>query len=190
MKDYYLILGVSREATTRQIRRAFRRRVKELHPDVGGPTADAAAFRDVTEAYETLGRPERRRSYDALLARRESPPPPPPRRARPARARPHGAGLEIALEVVLSPREARRGGVFPLRLPVGLPCGACGGRGGYAGVCPRCGGWGFRETRLAFDLVLPPGVPTVARLRCALDAWGVPGARLTILLRTAPGVPD
>ncbi len=186
MKDYYLILGVSRGATTRQIRRAFRRRVKELHPDVGGPTADSAAFREVAEAYATLGRPERRRSYDALLARRESPPPPPPRRRRTA----HGAAREIALEVVLSPREAREGGVFSLVVPLRGPCDACGGWGGFLGVCPRCGGWGECETRLAFDLVVPPGAPAASRLECPLDAWGVPGARLTIFLRTAPGVPD
>ncbi len=189
MKDYYLILGVSREATARQIRRAFRRRVKELHPDAGGPHADAAAFREVAEAYETLGRAERRRAYDALLARREAPSPP-RRRSRSARPRPFGADREIALEVLLSPREARRGGVFPLQLAVGAPCAACGEGGFFFGICPFCDGRGESEAWLAFDLIVPPGLPAGARLQVPLDSWGIPGARLTIVVRTAPGVPD
>lgn len=64
-KDYYAILGVSRDATQEEIKRAFRRLARETHPDAnpGDPDAEAR-FREVAEAYEVLSDPERRRRYD------------------------------------------------------------------------------------------------------------------------------
>ena len=57
-KDYYAILGVSSDATTRQIKTAYRKLAKTSHPDacVGDPDA-AGRFRLITEAYETFVRP-------------------------------------------------------------------------------------------------------------------------------------
>lgn len=64
-KDYYADLGVSRDATTEEIKRAFRRVARESHPDAnpGDPAAEAR-FRHAAEAYEVLSNPDRRRSYD------------------------------------------------------------------------------------------------------------------------------
>lgn len=186
MKDYYLILGVPRGATPREIRQAYRRRVKELHPDAVGAAGDTAAFCEVTEAYETLARPERRRAYDALLAGRNCR----PRARRPPAAAAPGFGLDLAVEVWLSPREARRGGVFPLRLPVTGPCPFCEGFPPLAGFCAACAGSGLRETVLEMDLVVPPGAASSARLAFSLSPWGFPGGRLAVFLRTDPRVPD
>ncbi len=65
MKNYYEILGVSREATPEEIKRAFRRLARETHPDANpdDPTADAR-FREVAEAYEALSDPDKRARYD------------------------------------------------------------------------------------------------------------------------------
>ncbi|MEJ5359603.1 MAG: DnaJ domain-containing protein [Desulfobacterales bacterium] len=186
MKDYYLILGVPRGASPREIRQAYRRRVKELHPDAAGGACDTAAFCEVTEAYETLARPERRRAYDALLAGRPSRP---QARRTPVAATAAG-GLDLAVEVLLSPREARRGGVFPLRLPVAGPCPFCEGMPPFPGFCPGCAGAGFREAVLEVDLVVPPGAAASARLAFDLAPWGFPGGRLAVFLRTDPRVPD
>src|SRR5919109_1865835 len=63
-RDYYEVLGVSREASEPEIKRAFRARARELHPDVSqAPDADGR-FREVAEAYEVLSDPERRATYD------------------------------------------------------------------------------------------------------------------------------
>lgn len=64
--NYYQILGVPADATPRQIRAAFRRRAREVHPDVSG--RDSEAFLQLFEAYSVLGHPERRRQYDRQLA--------------------------------------------------------------------------------------------------------------------------
>ncbi len=61
-KNYYLILGITQDASREDIRTAFRRRAMELHPDRSG--MESGPFREVQEAYSVLGDPERRRRYD------------------------------------------------------------------------------------------------------------------------------
>ena len=61
-KDYYLILRLTPEATTEEIRSAYRRRAIELHPDLSGFTSDP--FLELQEAYYVLSDPMRRASYD------------------------------------------------------------------------------------------------------------------------------
>ncbi|WP_329005093.1 J domain-containing protein [Kribbella sp. NBC_00709] len=84
MSDHYEVLNVERTATTAEIKSAYRRLVRQVHPDQGG---NAALFRLVQEAWTTLGDPAKRAAYDRNLAAASAPPEPPryepPRREPP-----------------------------------------------------------------------------------------------------------
>jgi molecular chaperone DnaJ len=64
-RDYYEVLGVSRDASDTEIKKAFRGLARELHPDVTGHDPEAEArFKEAAEAYEVLSDAEQRRTYD------------------------------------------------------------------------------------------------------------------------------
>jgi molecular chaperone DnaJ len=65
-RDYYDVLGVSRDAGESEVKKAFRALARELHPDVNDHDPEAEEkFKAAAEAYEVLSDPERRRTYDA-----------------------------------------------------------------------------------------------------------------------------
>lgn len=63
--DYYRILGVTEQADEEQVKQAYRKLAKKYHPDLnpGNPEAEAK-FKDIVEAYETLGDVKKRKGYD------------------------------------------------------------------------------------------------------------------------------
>jgi curved DNA-binding protein CbpA len=65
-KDYYRLLGVRPDATVLLIKKAYRKLAKQYHPDVNHSPDAADRFREITEAYDTLTDPDRRRRYDRL----------------------------------------------------------------------------------------------------------------------------
>lgn len=68
-KDYYKILGVNKSATQKEIKSAYRKLAKVNHPDVNPDDPEAQErFKDINEAYQVLGDPEKRKKYDQLGA--------------------------------------------------------------------------------------------------------------------------
>lgn len=66
-RDYYEVLGVPRTASQKEIKAAFRRLARKHHPDVNPDHPDAVStFKEINEAHEVLGDPEKRRKYDEL----------------------------------------------------------------------------------------------------------------------------
>src|SRR2546425_3689895 len=65
-KDYYRILGVDRKADDKTIKSAYRRLARKHHPDVAKTKDATERFKEISEAYEVLSDPEKRRRYDSL----------------------------------------------------------------------------------------------------------------------------
>ena len=162
-RDYYELLGVPREATEAEIKRAFRALARELHPDVSSEPDAERRFREVAEAFEVLSDPERRATYDrfghAGLQRGGFRPYADfgtiadvfsvffgedllggASRARPARGGDVQAIVEIELE------EAFSGATIGVPLEVAVACERCSGTGAEPGTgtrtCPTCSGAG------------------------------------------------
>jgi molecular chaperone DnaJ len=163
-RDYYELLGVARDASEGEIKRAFRRLARELHPDVSeAPDADER-FREVVEAYEVLSKSETRELYDRYgHAGLRSGGFEPGHvdfgsladlfsaffgdeilggRGRGGRAR--GADLAAIIEIDLI--EAASGATREVPFEAAVACGRCGGDGAEPGseisACPTCNGTG------------------------------------------------
>jgi len=219
-RNHYILLGIDRCADVSQIKHAYRRIAKQLHPDRRVPSADAERFLEVKEAYETLADADRRRRYDDELTRRESSPrlskmPPIVRdRCRPyaewaqreslvdeffegwlpgfyPRPRRHGFEKDIYLEVILSSRESRDGGLFPVRFPVVEPCPQCHRTGILEPFfCPVCSARGCVHTEREFSLSIPPHTTDGTEVTLALDDIGLRDVRLHVAVRVDPRLED
>jgi len=81
-KDFYKILGVAKDASDADIKKAYRKLARQHHPDTNaGNTASEKKFKDISEAYSVLSDPDERQQYDAIRAMGGG-----------ARFAPHGAG--------------------------------------------------------------------------------------------------
>ncbi|MBD3420321.1 MAG: DnaJ domain-containing protein [Chitinivibrionales bacterium] len=110
-KNYYIILGLSQDASEEDIRCAYRRLAKEYHPDHYGE--DHHPFLQIQEAYSILSDPGRRRRYDESLHSKQRPSPPPirditPKMRRSKHVEPLHPHRDAPQEVYLSKSHNRR----------------------------------------------------------------------------------
>ncbi|MFN2627898.1 MAG: molecular chaperone DnaJ [Gaiellaceae bacterium] len=162
-RDYYELLGISRDAEDSEIKKAFRRLARELHPDVSDAPDAQERFREVVEAYEVLSKPETRQLYDryghaGLRSGGFSPGSVDFGSlsdlfaaffgddlfggGRPGGGRGADLGARVDIELV----EAARGTTREVPFEVAAACGRCGGDGAEPGTevttCPTCAGQG------------------------------------------------
>jgi molecular chaperone DnaJ len=174
-RDYYEVLGVSRTASDKEIKAAYRKLARKHHPDVNpGDKSAEERFKEVAEAFAVLSDPEKRATYDRGGHEAFGPGFDPfagtgfdfrnfgfgefsdlfdlfgtgSRRRRPPRP---GRGQDIETEIRVPFLEAVRGTTVEVVLPRQVPCAACGGGGRQAAggerECPDCGGTGRRTQR-------------------------------------------
>ena len=68
-KDYYATLGISKTASQKEVKQAFRKLARKFHPDVNpGDKSAESTFKEINEAYEVIGDPDKRKKYDELGA--------------------------------------------------------------------------------------------------------------------------
>ena len=184
-KDYYQMLGVSRDASSATIKRAYRRLAKKFHPDIASE-GSVPDFLELQAAFETLTDSERRRRYDETLGGSERPEPHSWSYVRsPAVGdlrRPFQPG-SLSGEILLTRAEARAGGVLPLEIPVSATCQVCDGTGGALFDCDRCQGDGMISRRLPVPVSIPPGVRNGEVFQVATDDPTVPSIFLTVHIR-------
>ena len=162
-RDYYEVLGVGRDAGEDEIKKAFRRRARELHPDVNPDDPNAEAqFKEAAEAYEVLSNPDTRQVYDRFGHEGVS-----GRGAAPnfndfgsfqdlfdavfggdmfGRGAPSGQGEDLVIRVQIAFVESATGIERELEFDGVAACATCDGRGYPAGTeidpCVTCAGQG------------------------------------------------
>jgi molecular chaperone DnaJ len=162
-RDLYEVLEIERTAGESEIKSAFRRKARELHPDVSEAPDAEARFKEVVEAYEVLSKPESRELYDRFghAGLRSG-------GFRPTSfdfgnlsdlfsaffgddlfgvsGRGRARGGDIAAEIEIELAEAATGASRKVPIQVATTCSVCGGDGAKPGTepiaCPTCGGSG------------------------------------------------
>jgi molecular chaperone DnaJ len=183
-EDYYERLGVDRGASAEEIKRAFRKLARELHPDTNPDPAAEARFKEVALAYETLSDPERRQRYDMFGPEGAAAGGGPggfgvgglgdlfdaffgggfggQAQAGPTR----GPDLEAVIDLRFE--EAVFGAQAPVTVRTAVSCDDCGGTGAAPGTetitCDECGGAG--QVRRVRQSLLGQMVTATACPRC------------------------
>jgi molecular chaperone DnaJ len=219
-QDYYEILGVARDASADDLKKAFRKAALKHHPDRNPGDQEAEAkFKEADEAYEILSDPDQRARYDRFGRKGVT--------AHPGQQytgvddilshfsdllgsaffeemfggrRGPRPGTHRRIQMELTFEEAARGVEQTIEITRNELCGECGGNGAKRGtgpaICPYCHGHGEVQHRRGFFMMTAPcancrGTGQVVRDPCpACRGTGRQAVRVKIPLRIPPGVAD
>ncbi len=203
----FLILNIEPDAGPREIRKAYKRLALRFHSDPGTEAEDQ--FKELKSAYETLIDPVKRRAHerdlgiagerqdeilhgdlvDMGLDFQKHRPPIDYLLERMLqlfqRGEPKSGRQEkLRVEVILTPREARIGGILPLQVPVFEGCPTCEGLGETFGFeCRFCDGRGAVETRRTLPVTIPAGIRDSESFAYDLASIRLPGIVLHVDVR-------
>lgn len=184
--DLYKVLGVGKNASDAEIKKAYRRLARQYHPDTNAGDARAEErFKEISAAHDVLSDPDKRKAYDqgtgpfaagggagfdpnafgsfsdilSNLFGREGPVRGRGGPSAGGRVRPQG-GRDLETEVSLSFQEAIEGAQASLAIPTSSPCETCRGTGARPGtsptVCPVCQGRGVESEGQGFFSITQP----------------------------------
>tara|TARA_B100000029_G_scaffold512006_1_gene607505 strand:- start:8292 stop:9251 length:960 start_codon:yes stop_codon:yes gene_type:complete len=195
--NYYETLGVTANASTKEIRSAYRKLARRFHPDINPNNQVAAArFKEIQLAYDVLGNDEKKKKYDIYGDRWNE-------AEQYSQAQQHsgfnrgdfgdigsifegffgggrntrrvpqrGNNIDVTAEITLE--EAANGTARTISLNSQSPCEGCSGQGYVtANICPSCRGRGQTERPKRLEVKIPPGVETGSRIR--IQGEGSPG---------------
>jgi molecular chaperone DnaJ len=191
-EDHYTVLGLRRDASLDEIKKAYRQLAMRHHPDrTQNNPHDTEIFKAVAVAFATLSNPVRRAEYDRLLTAAEQRAANPrvrgTRTTAPERSRqstPFGDILheffqgwggwplerdDRVLEITLTSQEAQTGTTVPVDLPWKDQCPLCQGSGlAPFSICSGCRGSGYMHGSRRLTLNIPPGVASGTTQRLCL----------------------
>jgi molecular chaperone DnaJ len=217
-KNFYIVLGINRDADLQKIKSAYRKIIKTCHPDKSKSKEDREKFLLAQKAYETLRDTQKRQQYDDQLNDKNS-----ANGGRTSRVtdivekrrsrydhmnqfisaadeffsgfvpgifeRSGGYEKDLYLDLILSPNEAQRGGIFPIAIPVVRSCRFCSGDGLKGPfICPHCLGVGKISEQAELGLNLPAHVQHGTEVTLPLADAGLSHVclKITVLIESFP----
>lgn len=199
MKDYYQILGLSHNCTQEEIKKAYRKLARGSHPDTCR-NQDSSRFREVQEAYNTIGNPDKRQAYDKRLEEEQEKTYYKPMSNAWKHERNPFYPLSIEnyfeemlgnvlrsdlifqeyqeinhqLELILTEEEARKGLIIPVTIPIRRICPVCSGTlYSIFSFCDYCHGAGHVVRDVKAKVEIPPRVRNNSRFRIPIQEAGV-----------------
>jgi DnaJ-class molecular chaperone len=208
MKDYYLLLGISKNADKDEIKKAYRDSAKKYHPDASPTVCDPKQFKEISEAYQTLSDNNKREAYDRKYIRKVPifshqsteplKPTTPTQTYRYSRrfhthnpfppythsGRPSEKSLHCLIQ--LTPQEIQYDVEYPFTISILTPCPRCYDRfSGFLFFCPTCLNDRYIYGEKELIINIPKGTNNGTIVELNLDHVGLKGANLLVEVKIA-----